>query len=165
MSKPNGKLLGAMLVIALCACARGTLPADAASPKETAKTLAPSNKSEPPLGSMKVATAVGKTGAPVEVRYEPTGKTMRGQPTILKLAFVPQIAGADLAIEFPASDAVTIDSALSRLSVSNAQRDGVYRRSLFVTPQLADDAELRVMVWVEAEGGRFFSIFTIPVGK
>jgi hypothetical protein len=145
-SKPN--TLCVALAIALCACA------NAASPEE-----------QPAVGSMRVAKAVGKMGAPVEVRYEATGNTVRGQPTTLKLAFVPQIAGSELSVEFPASEAVSIDSAVSRMSVPKAERDAVYRRTLIVTPRLGDTAELRVMVWLEAEGGRYFSIFTVPVGK
>jgi hypothetical protein len=147
MNKSNGKFLAAILAIALGACAVAAKDA------------------EPPVASMKIAKAVGKTGAPVEVRYEPTGSTLRGQPTTLKLAFVPQIAASNLEVEFPASDAVSIDWVLSRLSVSNPERDGVYRRALIVTPRLADSGEVRVMVWVDAEGGRYFSIFTVPVGK
>lgn len=143
----NGRVLVAMVALVACTAA------------------APPNQAELPLNAMRVAVAVGKTGAPVEVRYEPTGNTLRGQPTTLKLAFVPQIAGADLAVEFPASDAVSVDSTVSRLSMPKTQQDGVYRRSIIVTPRLADNAELRVMVWVEAEGGRYFSIFTVPVGK
>jgi hypothetical protein len=147
MSKSNGIFVGMLIALALCACAIAA------------------NKDEPALTSMKVAAAAGKTGAPVEVRSEPTGTTQRGQPTTLKLAFVPQIDGAELEVEFPASEAVSVDSTLSRLSVAKTERDGVYRRALIVTPRLADSAELRVMVWVEAEGGRYFSIFTVPVGK
>jgi len=147
MSKSNGTFVGVLMALALCACGVAA------------------NKEEPPLTSMKLAVAVGKTGAPVEVRYEPTGTTQRGQPTTLKLAFVPQIEGAELEVEFPASDAVSIDSTVSRLSIAKTERDGVYRRALIVTPRLADSAELRVMVWIEAEGGRYFSIFTVPVGK
>jgi hypothetical protein len=146
-SKRNS--LGTALAIALCACANAVSPTD----------------EQPAVGSMRVAKAVGKMGAPVEVRYEPTGTTVRGQPTTLKLAFVPQIAGAELSVEFPASEAVSIDSAVSRMAVQNAERDAVYRRTLIVTPRLGDSAELRVMVWLEAEGGRYFSIFTVPVGK
>lgn len=149
MSKSNGKLVGMVLAIALCACAA------------TAK------EAEPPLASMKVATIAGsldKTGAPIEVRYEPTGSTTRGQPTTLKLAFVPQVAGSSLEVEFLSSDVVSIDSTLSRMSVAKVDRDGVYRRSVIVTPW-RDSAELRVMVWIDAEGGRFFTIFTVPVGK
>ena len=108
MSKSNGTYVGVMLAIALCACARGTLPADAASPAEPAQQAAAA-EAEPAMASMKLATAVGKMGAPVEVRYEPTGNTLRGQPTTLKLAFVPQIDGSDLEVEFPPSDAVSID--------------------------------------------------------
>lgn len=140
--------LGATVAIALCACA------NAASPEE-----------QPAVGSMRVAKAIGKMGAPVEVRYEPTGNTVRGQPTTLKLAFVPQVAGSDLSVEFPASEAVSIDSAVSRMAVPKAERDTVYRRTLIVTPRLGDTADLRVIVWLEAEGGRYFSIFTVPVGK
>jgi hypothetical protein len=147
MSTRNVKLLVAMVALVLCTAA------------------SPPKQAELPLTAMKVAVALGKTGAPVEVRYEPTGNTLRGQPTTLKLAFVPQIAGSDLQVEFPASEAVSIDSVVSRMSVSKAERDGVYRRSIIVTPRLADNADLRVMVWVDAEGGRYFSIFTVPVGK
>lgn len=147
--------MNARLLIALAAVALGT--------------GAPSvlKSAEPPVATMKRASQAphGKTGAPVEVRYEPTGTTLRGQPITLKLAFVPQITGAAMAVEFPASDAVTIDTVVTRFSVAKAERDGVYRRSLTVTPRLADSAEVRVMVWVEAEGARYFSIFTVPVGK
>jgi hypothetical protein len=148
MSKSNGKLVAGVLAIVLCACA------------------AIAKEPEPPLASMKVATIAGsldKTGAPVEVRYEPTGSTTRGQPTTLKLAFVPQVASS-LEVEFLSSDAVSIDSTVRRMSVAKADRDGVYRRSVLVTPW-RDSAELRVMVWIDTEGSRYFSIFTVPVGK
>jgi hypothetical protein len=149
MKHANTNTLCAALVIALCACANAASPTD----------------EQPAVGTMRVAKAVGKMGAPVEVRYEPTGTTVRGQPITLKLAFVPQIAGSELSVEFPATEAVSIDSAVSRMSVPKAEREAVYRRTLIVTPRLGDTADLRVMVWLEAEGGRYFSIFTIPVGK
>lgn len=166
MNRPNRAYLGAVFAIALGACARGTLTADAASPTQMPTQAAPASPSqaEPAVSGMKLATVVGKTGAPVEVRYEPTGPTVRGQPTTLRLAFVPQVAGASLEVEFPASESVSIDSAVSRLSVQQAEREGIYRRTLIVTPRLADSAQLRVMVWMNAEGGRYFSIFTVPVG-
>jgi hypothetical protein len=140
-------LLATLLV--LCACTRPAV-----------ETIA----IEPPLESMKMATpAHGKIGVPVDVRYQVTGVVAKDQPATLQLAFVPRVEGEGLRVEFPESKTVAISTGSGDLSMQRAQAAEPYRRSLNITPLTAEGAEIQVIVSMDIAGGRYFSVFTIPV--
>lgn len=130
-------------------------------------TQAPSRTvSEPPLEQMKLArVSGGKISVPVDVLYRVDGVPAAGQAVPVDLAFVPRIRGQNLTVEFPTSDAVTIASGNTSFTEQKAAPDQVIRRTLLVTPQGSGGGEVRVLVSMNVAGGRFFGVFSVPVGK
>ncbi|HEY8508266.1 MAG TPA: hypothetical protein VIL32_07920 [Steroidobacteraceae bacterium] len=144
-------VLGILLNLAFAACANHSAPQQA--------------DPVPDLASMQLAVPSSKVGVPVEVRYQVVGTPARNQPATLHLAFVPQVPGKGLKVEFPPSRDVAIETGGSTMTVQKATPEDVYRKNLLVTPLAGDAAQVRAMVWMEVEGGRiYFSIFQIPVG-
>lgn len=136
--------------------ASGDAPLTASSPADEAALPAPAR--------MTAARAVSeKIGVPVDVRYELTSAPVQNQPTTLHLVFIPRVAGNNLRVEYRASSSVAIDSAAPAYAIAKAQPAGIYRSSLVVTPRSAESGEVRVLVSMDTGGGRFFSIFSIPV--
>jgi hypothetical protein len=88
-----------------------------------------------------------------------------GQAVSVDLAFVPRIRGENLKVEFPQSDAVTIDAGNVSFTQQKAAPDQVIRRSLLVTPQRSGGTEVRVLVSMNVEAGRFFGVFSVPIEK
>jgi hypothetical protein len=113
---------------------------------------------------MKLAKPVGKVSVPVDVRYEYVGGVTKNGSESLQLAFVPRVAGTALRVEFPRSESVSI-SETEELHVQKALPASVHRHNLVVTPLKAETGEIRALVSMDVEGGRYFGIFVIPVGS
>jgi hypothetical protein len=111
---------------------------------------------------MKLAQRSSKVSVPVDVRYQLLAAPTRDQPVALELAFVARAVGQNLKVEFPQSQSVTIESGGVAFAEQKAQPDGVVRRSLVVTPRAAH-GEVRVVVSMDIEGGRYFGVFSIPI--
>jgi hypothetical protein len=121
--------------------------------------------SEPPLEQMKLArVSGGKISVPVDVRYRVDGAVAPGQSVPVNLAFVPRVRGQNLTIEFPQSNTVTIASGDTSFTEQKATPDQVIRRTLVVNPQ-GSGGELRVIVAMNVEGGRFFGVFSVPIDR
>lgn len=124
---------------------------------------------EPPLDQMSVARLVGKMGVPVEVRYRLADTAVADQPTTLQLAFTPHVAGENLRVEFLSSGSVSIESGSEPFARQKTDAAGVYRHSLVVTKRRSTQAgvqgEMRVLVSMDVEGGRYFGIFAVPLGE
>jgi hypothetical protein len=123
-----------------------------------------SQPAEPSIEQMSLATPIGKVSVPVDVRYQPSGPPLRDQPMTLQLAFVPRVAGQNLRVEFPPSDSVTIESGIAGVVQQKADAASAYRRNIVVTPRQSDGGEVRVLVSMDVEGGRYFGIYTVALG-
>jgi len=121
-----------------------------------------SQSAPPPLEQMKLAERSGKVSVPVDVRYTLRAAPTRDQPVELELAFVARVAGNNLKVEFPRAEAVSIDSGGASFAQQKAESQGVVRRSLLVTPR-GERGEVRVLVSMDVEGGRYFGVFSIPI--
>lgn len=166
--------------MALTACTNGSSSREAsapAAPVPTASTEAPApaevrptrvatstEPSGPPLDQMSLATAVGKIGVPVDVRYKVSGVVAKDQPATVQLAFVPRVAGSNLRIEFPETAGVAVDAGSGAVWAEKATTSDVFRRNVTVTPTAGDSGEMRAIVSMDFDGGRYFSVFSIPVG-
>jgi hypothetical protein len=147
----------AMLLVACGGCTQ--------SPSSEPNSRATQGGSEPPLDQMKLAKAAGKLSVPVDVRYRVGAVSAPGQAVSVDLAFVPRIRGENLTVEFPQSDAVTIDAGNISFTQQKAAPDQVIRRTLLVTPQRSGGTEVRVLVSMNVEAGRFFGVFSVPIEK
>ena len=170
------------LLIALAAC--GTTPAAAppTAPTSTSTSTAPvqptaaaaaseataptalQSKAEPDIKRMKLAKTVGKVSVPVDVRYAYVGGVSKSGSESLQLAFVPRVEGSALRVEFPRSESVSI-SETSEVHVQKAAPASIHRHNLVVTPLKGGNGEIRALVSMDVNGGRYFGIFVIPVGS
>ncbi len=152
-------LLAAMTSLSLGACAAELSPGpDTAAAQEVA------TPGEPAVDSMTVARPTSKISVPADVRYQLSSAALKDQPLTVAIAVVPRVAGENLRIEFPASDSVVLESGAGESVQQKAAAAGIYRRSLIVTPRSSERAEVRVLVSMDVDGGRYFGIFTIPLG-
>jgi hypothetical protein len=152
------------LLIALAAC--GTTPAapPSATPAPEAAPTTAQSAAAPDVAKMKLAKAVGKASVPVDVRYEYTGGVSKNGSESLQLAFVPRVEGTALRVEFPRSESVSI-SETEEVLVQKATPASVHRHNLVVTPLKGETGEIRALVSMDIQGGRYFGIFVIPVGS
>jgi hypothetical protein len=119
---------------------------------------------EPDLSQMKQAKPVGKGSVPVDVRYAFSGNAAKNQSASLQLAFVPRVQGSALRVEFPRSESVSV-SETEELMVQKVTPASVHRHNLVITPLKGDTGEIRALVSMDVDGGRYFGIFVIPVGS
>jgi hypothetical protein len=159
MSIRQGALTTALLAIVVSACSTGS---DSQEPSSAERELSASS-SAPPLEEMILAQAVGKIGAPVDVRYQISGVVTKHQPVTVQLAFVPRVDGSNLRVEFPESAGLRVDSSVLELASPVASKSDVMRHEVRVTPS-GESGVMRAIVSMELDGGRYFSIFAIPVG-
>lgn len=166
------KLLSALallLALAAAACGGTQSQSEAVVATPTATSTADAERdqtlpavAEPAPEQMSLARQVGKLGVPVEVRYQFDAAPVRDQPTTLRLALIPRVAGQNLRIEFPPAESLTVESADVRAR-EKVDAAGVYRQSIVVTPRTTEAVEVRVLVSMDADGGRYFGIFSVPL--
>ena len=150
MNSSHRSILTALVLLATGACDSSTLSSAEAEPDIDAMVLVPS-------------VQMGKVGVPVDVRYKLAGVAAKDQPTPLDLAFVPRIEGTNLEVTFIGSETTSIDAGAAPFVVAKPATSSIQRRRLTVTPRAADDGMVRVQVSMDVAGGRYVSIFTIPV--
>lgn len=117
--------------------------------------------SEPPLESMRTATAPSKLGVPVDLKYSFEGDPLTNQPFTLHLAAVPRIAGTHLAVSIKPVEGLQVVSS-NKLDVQKANANDAYRQQLSITRQ-ASVAELRVLVTMDMPEGLGHGYFSIPL--
>jgi hypothetical protein len=169
------QVLAALPLLGLAACGGAQLSSREASAPITASTdggmTQPSSRNESTSASlplpdeMSAARPSSKVGVPVDVRYQLQSAVVRDQSTTLQLAFIPRVAGQNLRVELLPSDSVTIESGGAPFAQQKTDAAGIYRRSLVVTPRTDGPREMRVLVSMEVEGGRYFGVFYVPVSS
>ena len=161
MKRHSPSALGMLASLALAACG-GTQ--SHATDTGTDATVTDAADAAPPE-QMSIARAAGKASVPVDVRYQLDGTPVRDQPLTLQLALIPRVTGQNLRVEFPPSRSVVIESGGTSFARQKADAAGVYRHTLLVTPRDAAGGEVRVLVSMDVEGGRYFGIFSIPLNQ
>jgi hypothetical protein len=138
---------------------------DVSSPPSPPKVAANAAGADVPLEQMALARPSGKIGAPVDVRYLVSGVVAKDQPATVQLAFIPRVAGSNLQVQFPETAGVTIETGAQDLQMQKTVPSDVMRHRLLVTPTAGDAGEMRAIVSIELDGGRFFTVYTIPIGS
>jgi len=139
-------------------------PAEDASGSDPRGEAVTSAAAAPPLDQMSLAASVGKIGVPVDVRYQVSGTVSKNQPATVQLAFVPRVEGTNLRVEFPETPGVAVETGSGTVWSQKADVSDVFRHQVVVTPTAGDTGEMRAIVSMDLDGGRFFSVFAIPLG-
>jgi hypothetical protein len=117
--------------------------------------------SEPPLESMRAATAPSKLSVPVDLKYSFDGEPLANQPVTLHLAAVPRVAGTHLSVSIKPVEGLRVVSS-SKLAVQKASANDAYRQQLSITRH-ASVPELRVLVTMDMPEGLGHGYFSIPL--
>lgn len=154
------------MVSALLVATAGCASESAGSILETPESAMQSQvaPAEMPIARMKVAKVSGKITVPVEVRYQFDDAPVSNQPVPLQIALVSRAAGENLKVEFVNTDALIVDTVQPQ-QVQKVAVDGVVRHRVLVTAKQANPPDLRLLVSMDTAGGRFFGVFSIPVGR
>lgn len=135
---------------------------DAPPPTEPSPTTKPTAATrEPPLESMRTATAPAKLSVPVDLKYRFDGDPQAGEPVTLHLAAVPRITGTHLAVSIKPVEGLRVVST-GKLDVQKANANDAYRQQLSITRQ-ASVSELRVLVTMDLPEGLGHGYFSIPL--
>lgn len=118
---------------------------------------------EPGLADMHLAQAGEKIGAPVDVHYLVQGTIARGRATPVSVAVVPRVAGM-LRVEFASSDDMKVVANAAPSAAEKAAAASVHRYALEATPLTTAGVTMPVIVTMEVDGGRYMSVFNIPLG-
>ncbi len=146
--------MAAILVLAAAASSCAAAPPAAPPAAEPAPALSAMIPAE--RGSEKI-------GAPVDVRYQFSGVMAAGRPVSLQLAVVPRVQGENLRIELAATPGVAVGASSAPLTVGKANAAGVYRYAFALTRAANAPVKLPLIVSMEIDGARFFSVFAIPL--
>lgn len=117
---------------------------------------------EPGLADMRLARAGEKIGAPVDVRYLVQGSVARGRATPVAVAIVPRIAGT-LRVEFASNDEIKVVAGDAAPAAAKVAAASIHRYALEATPLTADRGTVQLIVTMQADGGRYMSVFNIPL--
>jgi hypothetical protein len=156
-------LIAALLLASVVSGACGSGPLNAEPPPASQTPAVPAVPAGPDIQGMKVARQLGKVTVPIDVRYQVSGAVSKNQSVAVSLAFIPKVAGSDMRVEFPRSETVSV-SETTEVMVKKADAASVHRHNLIVTPVKGNAGEVRAIVSMNVDEGRYAGIFVIPVG-
>lgn len=104
-----------------------------------------------------------KIGVPVDVRYQISGIMVTGRPANLQLAVIPRVEGENLRIELATTPGIAVSNSAEPLTIGKANAAGVYRYAFALTPATNAPGKVPLIVSMEIDGARFFSVFSIPL--
>ena len=151
----------------LCACSKDSAPpAPAASsarvkPRPVLPKPGPS-AAEQTLGMVQAA-AVGKSQAPVELKFDVAQKPKVGQPVDINLALIAQISASPATIQVASADDVSVAPGGNQFEIPSEQAGEVYRQTVSVTPNAEGVVLVNVTVLLRHDELLDQRAFSIPI--
>ena len=125
-------------LLALAACHPNSGPSSPAL-KSAAHAKAPA-AAQPKLSAreqtqdMVEAATVGKSQAPVSLKFEVLQRPVQGQPLEIGIALLPQVPARSATIEVMGSEALQIGAGENQIEFAEVEPDEVYRHSIKLIP-------------------------------
>ena len=135
MSKGRFLALGLMALLAACDRDKGSTPAAApvATPSKVVDAKRGPTPKEQTVGMVEAVT-VGKSSAPVAVKFDVAARPMVGQPVDVVLAVMPQIAADPVVLTLAESAGLQLPPGNLSNEIAAVQPDQVYRQTVTLTP-------------------------------
>ena len=143
------------LALLLAACASPPAPKAKAPPPVVTQSRTPA------LADMLPASASGKMGVPVELRYSFDSSVQVGQAVTLHLAAIPQVAGNNLSVSLKTDPGIR--AATGEIHAQKATASAAYRQQVSITRLAGGPSELRVLVTMDMPIGSAFGYYSIPL--
>jgi hypothetical protein len=132
-----GRILALSLIALLAACDRdkGSTPATApvATSSKVVDTQRGPTAKEQTVGMVEAVT-VGKSTAPVAVKFDVKARPTVGQPLEVVLAIMPQVAADPVVLTLTDSPGLQLAAGNPSNDIAAAQPDQVYRQTVTLTP-------------------------------
>ena len=175
MAGENVWVTGARLTLlcaamALCACNKDSGPPASATSTAPAARVKP--KPLPPKPGMSAAeqtagmvqaAAVGKSQAPVELKFDVAQRPKVGQPVDINLALIAQISASPATIQVAGADDVAIGAGGAQFEIPSEEAGEVYRQTLSVTPKAEGVVLVNVTVLLKHDELLDQRAFSIPI--
>jgi hypothetical protein len=172
MAGENVWAIGARVILlcaamSLCACNKDNGSAAPAAPVSQAKpkpvsTKASTGAAEQTAGMVQAA-AVGKSQAPVELKFDVAQKPKVGQSVEVNLALIAQISASPATIQVTGADDVSVAPGGNQYEIASEEAGEVYRHTLSVTPNAEGVVLLNVTVSLKHDELLDQRAFSIPI--
>jgi hypothetical protein len=156
--------------MALCACnkdsgsaAPATTAAPAARVKPKPVPAKPGMSAAEQTAGMVQAAVVGKSQAPVELKFDLAQRPKVGQPVDINLALIAQVSASPATIQVAGADDVTIAPGANQFEIPSEEAGEVYRQSLSVTPNAEGVVLVNVTVLLKHDEVLDQRAFSIPI--
>lgn len=109
------------------------------------------------------AAAVGKSQAPVELKFDVAQRPKVGQPVDINLALIAQISASPVTIQAAAADDVSVAPGGEKFEIASEEAGEVYRHTLNVTPNAEGVVLVNVTVLLKHDEVLDQRAFSIPI--
>ena len=151
----------------LCACNKDSGAAAPAAPvahiKPKPVVPKPGGSAAEQTAGMVQAAAVGKSQAPVDLKFDVAQRPKVGQPVEINLALIAQISASPVTIQVAGADDVAIAPAGKQFEIPSEEAGEVYRQTLSVTPNAEGVVLLNVTVSLKHDELLDQRAFSIPI--
>jgi hypothetical protein len=153
--------------MSLCACNKDSGSAAPAAPVTHVKPKPlppkPGASAAEQTAGMVQAAAVGKSQAPVELKFDVAQKPKVGQAVEINLALIAQISASPATIQVVGADDVTVAPAGKQFEIPSEEAGEVYRETVSVTPNAEGVVLLNVTVSLKHDELLDQRVFSIPI--
>ena len=157
----------ALLAFALGACNKDSGSAPVAAPVAHVKPKPLLPKLGPTVAEqtagMVTAAALGKSQAPVELKFDIAKKPKVGQPVDINLAMIAQVSANPATIQIAGADDVSIAPGANQFDIPSEEAGAVYRQTVSVTPNAEGVVLVNVTVLLKHDEVVDQRAFSIPV--
>jgi len=109
------------------------------------------------------AAAVGKSQAPVELKFDVAQRPKVGQPLDITLALIAQISAGPVTIRVAPTDELSVAPGGEQFEIASTEAGEVYRQTLSVTPNAEGLVLVNVTVLLKHDELLDQRAFSIPI--
>jgi len=131
----NGRVVAVGALLAMAGCGDGSPSSAPVSAVRAASALAKKGPSaQEQTAGMVEAASTGKSGVPVEVKFDLLNRPAVGQPLDVDIAVLPQIDASAATVQLTSVDGLDVPSGSNEFAFLTVEADQVYHRKLSVRP-------------------------------
>jgi hypothetical protein len=160
------RVLTLCVIAALAACHRqsGSAPSAHAAPQVRKPVASQSGPTAQELtADMVEAATLGKSQAPVMLKFDLLQRPVQGQPLELAIALLPQVPASPAIISVTGSDGLQLGADDRQIEFPSVDAQQVYRHSLKLTPTAEGVLLLTLNVSLKHEQLADTRVFSVPI--
>jgi hypothetical protein len=131
----NGRVVALGMLLAMAGCGGGSPSGTPVSAVRAASAMAKKGPSaQEQTAGMVEAASTGKSGVPVEVKFDLMNRPAIGQPLELDIAVLPQVDASAATVQLTSMDGLDVAAGAGEFAFLTVEADQVYHRKLSVRP-------------------------------